>query len=168
MKKFLALPKEKQQRIIEAGFQCFGKMGYKKASAQDIAAAAEISKGMIFHYFGSKKGMYQHLINVSYAEIMEAFKNGFNPEISDFFDRILMLTKCKVDCLKKHPSLLSFLASLCSETDPEVLKETQAVLENGNRIRLDAVLTNSDKEKFKSPNTLNSPGNCLLATEKDM
>lgn len=151
MEKFFALPEEKQKRIIEAGFQCFGKMGYKKASAQDIAQLSGISKGMIFHYFGSKKAMYRHLIQVSFAEIMDAFKNGFDSSVSDFFDRILMLTACKIDCLKKHPSLLAFFASLYAETDPEVSDEVQAVLERGYQIRIENILTNSDKEKFKNP-----------------
>lgn len=151
MDKFLALPQEKQERIIEAGFHCFGKMGYKKASVQDIAKIAGISKGMIFHYFGSKKDMYLYLIQISSAEISEAFQNGFDNTVTDFFDRFLMLTNCKINCMKKHPSLLAFFASLYMETDPEVVEETQIILEQGKKMRIESLLNSSDKAKFKKP-----------------
>lgn len=40
--KFLELPKEKQLKIINAGFEYFGKYGYKGANTEDIANRAEI------------------------------------------------------------------------------------------------------------------------------
>ncbi len=55
MEKFLNLPIEKQNDIIDAGLIAFGTNGYKKASISDIAKAAGISKSMIFHYFRTKK-----------------------------------------------------------------------------------------------------------------
>lgn len=151
LEKFLALPKEKQERIIEAGYQCFGKMGYKKASAQDIASAAGISKGMVFHYFGSKKGMYQYLIKSSFEEIMTSFKEGFDPTVNDFFDRILMMTSCKVRSLKLHPSLLTFFGSLYTETDEEVMDLTQAIMDKAESFQGNSLLNDLSVYKFKDP-----------------
>lgn len=151
MEKFNALPKEKQGRILEAGYQCFGKMGYRKASVQDIASAAGISKGMVFHYFGSKKGMYRFLIQSSFQEIFASFQQGFEPDMTDFFDRILMLTNCKIDCLKRHPALLSFFMSLYTETDPEVTDETSKIQGKADSFRVDTLLKDSDIDKFKDP-----------------
>ena len=58
MDKFLALSEKKQKTIINAALQCFGKFGYEKASINDIAVAAHISKASVFQYFGSKKQLY--------------------------------------------------------------------------------------------------------------
>lgn len=149
MEKFFALPKEKQERIIEAGYQCFGKMGYKKASAQDIASVAGISKGMVFHYFGSKKRMYQFLIQSSYDEILASFQQGFDPTVTDFFDRILMMTACKIDCLKRHPSLLTFFGSLYTETDEEVMDVIRQIMDKAESFRGDALLSDLSTCKFK-------------------
>ena len=44
MDKFLALTEEKRTTILNAALQCFGKFGYEKASINDIAVAAHISK----------------------------------------------------------------------------------------------------------------------------
>ena len=59
--KFFALPEEKRRRIVNAAMEVFGKNEYKRASTDDIAARAGISKGLLFHYFGSKKELYFYL-----------------------------------------------------------------------------------------------------------
>ena len=45
MEKFFALDEKKQNSIVNAALQCFGKHGYDKASISDIATSAGISKG---------------------------------------------------------------------------------------------------------------------------
>lgn len=55
MDKFLALSEKKQKTIINAALQCFGKFGYEKASINDIAVAAHISKASVFQYFRQQK-----------------------------------------------------------------------------------------------------------------
>ncbi len=42
--KFFALPKEKQQRIINAGYRVFSRNSYRKSPVGEIAAEADISK----------------------------------------------------------------------------------------------------------------------------
>ena len=50
LEKFFALDKEKQTTIINAALQCFAKFGYNKASVNDIAVVADISKASVFQY----------------------------------------------------------------------------------------------------------------------
>lgn len=69
--KFLELPKEKQLKIINAGFEYFGRYGYKGANTEDIANKAGISKGALFYYFKNKESFYLYLhefCQKSYAE----------------------------------------------------------------------------------------------------
>jgi len=55
MRKFLSLPQEKQNRIVDAAMNLFGEVGYKKAYISEIAAASGISKALVFHSYGRKK-----------------------------------------------------------------------------------------------------------------
>src|SRR5215468_4323907 len=48
----------KQDRIIAIAMEHFAKHGYEGARAEAIAAAAGVSKGAIFGYFGSKAGLF--------------------------------------------------------------------------------------------------------------
>ena len=52
--KFFLLPEEKQQAIINAGFQVFSRNSYRKSPMSEIADAAGISKSLLFHYFHNK------------------------------------------------------------------------------------------------------------------
>lgn len=149
MEKFLALTEEKQKAIIEAGFCCFGKMGYKKASVSDIASAAGISKGMIFHYFGSKKAMYLYLVNIGYQELIHAFETEFDKNVHDFFDIIISGTRCKIAAMREHPSLMKFLTSIYYESDSEVVTEVQEFLKMGEAFRTNLTLSDIDMDKFK-------------------
>jgi TetR/AcrR family transcriptional regulator len=149
MDKFYALPKEKQNTIIEAALFTFGKLGYKKASAKEIATNAGISKGMIFHYFGSKKKLYLYLLETSFDTMYKAFLNSPYKEVTDFFDRIMLGTKIKLSVMKKHPSLFLFLGRTYSETDPEVVTEIKQFYSQGELFRNDFALTSLDTHKFK-------------------
>ena len=59
--KFYSLPKEKQDRIINAGFRVFSRNSYKKSPVQEIAQEAGISKSLLFFYFRNKKELYLFL-----------------------------------------------------------------------------------------------------------
>ena len=63
--KFFDLNKEKQDRMINASLKLFALNGYKHASTDDIVTEAGISKGLLFHYFGSKLGLYTFLYDYS-------------------------------------------------------------------------------------------------------
>ena len=49
--KFYRLSEEKQQRIINAGFEVFAQNSYRKSPVGEIASVAGISKSLLFHYF---------------------------------------------------------------------------------------------------------------------
>ena len=53
--KFFALPQEKQQAIINAGYRVFSQKSYKNSPMSEIADEAGISKSLLFHYFRNKK-----------------------------------------------------------------------------------------------------------------
>ena len=59
--KFFSLPEERQRAMLNAGYRVFARNSYKKSPMSEIADAAGISKALLFHYFGNKKGLYLFL-----------------------------------------------------------------------------------------------------------
>ncbi|MHA1984599.1 MAG: TetR/AcrR family transcriptional regulator [Candidatus Hodarchaeales archaeon] len=55
------IPKDKKERIITAGIKEFAEKGYALASTNRICQNAGISKGLLFHYFETKKQFYSYL-----------------------------------------------------------------------------------------------------------
>ena len=140
---------EKQDHIINAALNVFGKNGYKKASVADIAEEAGIAKGMINYYFGSKKNLYISLIQIGGKIMVEEMQKRYDPNVTDFFDNLKMMIGIKVEIMKEHPALLSFLGSVYIETSEEVIKETKAYLSNGLSTREKMIFEGIDVSKFK-------------------
>jgi AcrR family transcriptional regulator len=150
LEKFFSLPLEKQHTIIDAALSTFGTNGYKKTSISDIAVAAEISKAMVFHYFGTKKSLYLYLIELCGSTFINAVNEKFDKSVTDFFDRIMLATDIEISMMKKHPAILAFLNSAYNETDFEVRADLRALFTNGEEKNLrKEILDGMDSSKFK-------------------
>lgn len=151
MENFLSLPLEKQNIIIDAALLCFGTNGYKKTSVSDIAAAAGISKALVFHYFGTKKALYLYLIDLCTHIIMNELDEKFDNAVTDFFARIKLAASIEISVMKKHPAILSFLESVYFENDDEVKADIKAILANSEieSLRSKIAFEGTDTSKFK-------------------
>lgn len=49
---------ERRAQLVELGVRLFSERPYDAISTDDIAREADISKGLLYHYFGSKHGFY--------------------------------------------------------------------------------------------------------------
>ena len=120
--KFLSLAPEKQRRIINAALAEFASKGYRKASTDDIVAKAGISKGALFHYFGSKESLYLFLLDWSARLMQEEIYGKIDWAEPDFFARLLQGSKVKLEVLLAYPELWSFWETFMSER-PEIGSE---------------------------------------------
>ena len=48
----------RRQQLIELGVKLFAERAYDEVAIDDLAREAGISKGLMYHYFGSKKALY--------------------------------------------------------------------------------------------------------------
>ena len=65
--------------LVAAG-EAFARHGYHGASMDAIAAAARISKPMLYSYFGSKEGLYTAYLARSGAALLDAVRTAAPPE----------------------------------------------------------------------------------------
>jgi len=147
---FLHLPSEKQHKIIDAALYSFGKNGYKKASVADIAAAAGISKPMVFHYFGNKKNLYLYLLKICGEKLASGVMGGLDKSETDFFKIIRRASELKIAFLEEYPDLMSFIESMYFEEDPEIEPEIKK-LRTQDKGSYDPAkfFENADYSKFK-------------------
>ena len=76
---FIKIRHEKKALIMEKALELFAETGYHATSISQIAKKAEISKGLIYNYFESKKEILDELIITGFATIFLQFdinKNG--------------------------------------------------------------------------------------------
>ena len=150
MEHFLNLPPEKRDNIINAALYLFGRSGYKKTSAADIAAKAGISKPMIFHYFGSKKNLYLYLIDFCGNVVSSGVLDRIDKNEKDFFGRIRLSAEIKLSVIGEYPDMLSFMESMFFETDPDVENEIKKILTlSGSRFDFQQFFEGVDYSRFK-------------------
>lgn len=96
------LDETKKDKILQASLEEFAEYGYEKASTDRISQRAEVSKGLIFHYFGSKSKLYMIIINSCIDEMFDEYKNVKTNNM-DFIGNIKLLMKIKYDFFNKNP-----------------------------------------------------------------
>ena len=147
--KFMNLPEEKKQRILSAALFVFSQNGYKKAAVDEIVAQAGISKGLIFHYFESKKNLflfsYEYCVNLISQEI----NSKLDHSEKDFFRKIELTERIKVALLAQYPYMFDFLKSAYFETAKEVAPELHEMNEKSLNSGFSSLLTDVDYSKFK-------------------
>lgn len=151
MEKFLALSEEKQATIRNAALACFAKHGYEKASINDIASAAGISKASMFQYFGNKQTLYEYLFHYCVTQMRQAYRLDVLDDHTDFFDRVWAASLMKVENLKKHPYVAVFITSAATEHAPDLKDALSSAVAEGKKFTELLVLHEEDRIKFKHP-----------------
>ena len=62
----------RREQLIAVGRELFQQRPYDQVSMDDVAAAAGVSKGLIFHYFDSKRDLYVEIIGRGANDLMQA------------------------------------------------------------------------------------------------
>ena len=123
--RFFALPKEKQQAIINAGYKVFSQNSYKNSPVSEIAAAAGISKSLLFHYFHNKKELYLFLWDKC-AEITIEYLTRYGCyEQTDLFESMESGMRAKMEIIRLYPDMSNFTVKAFYEHDPAVRGEIQ-------------------------------------------
>ena len=107
--KFFDLKKEKQDRMINAALKVFALKGYEHASTDDIVKEASISKGLLFHYFISKLGLYTFIYDYSVKYVMLELSTGVDKNETDYFNLCKQVKQAQVQVMNTYPYMVHFL-----------------------------------------------------------
>lgn len=118
--KFFDLKKEKQDRMINAALKLFAENGYKRASTDDIVKEAGISKGLLFHYFGSKAGLYEFLVDYCSKYMMLETSALASSKEKDYFVIYQQLLGIRTQIMRSYPYMHYFLERATQETSEEL------------------------------------------------
>jgi AcrR family transcriptional regulator len=110
-------PDERRAQLLELGLGQFGKKTYDEVSIDDIADAAGISKGLLYHYFPTKRAFYA-------ATVREACRRLFDAtDVTDLAPGLEQLSRsldAYLDFVDEHgPAYLGLMTSGVG-IDPEI------------------------------------------------
>lgn len=155
--KFFDLKKEKQDRMINAALKVFALQGYRHASTDDIVREAAISKGLLFHYFESKLGLYHFIYDYSVRYMNLELKSTVDAKETDLFEVVRQTECAKMHAMRGYPYMQQFLNRSMAEDSYEALlsieekrvslEETYAAI--NEQIDYETLPTGVDGEKLR-------------------
>lgn len=115
----------KKQELFNACFAEFAQYGYDKANTNRICEAAGVSKGLLFHYFGSKKSLYILCVEQCIADVLGLF-DGFSTDDMSFAEAISAYGSRKLHFFEEHPLHYRLLIGAFMNTPNDVKTELSA------------------------------------------
>jgi AcrR family transcriptional regulator len=120
--KFFDLKKEKQDRILNGALKIFALNGYKNGSTDVIVKEAGISKGLLFHYFGTKQELYRFLRDYSIRFLQLEIRSNVSGSETDYFTIWRQIIASEESIMDQYPYMIAFLESAETETDPDTFE----------------------------------------------
>ena len=124
---FQNLPESKQKLIIDKGIEVFSKFSFTDASTDLITQKAGISKGLLFHYFGSKKNFYLYLLDYAINLLTQASSVDIL-EHKNFYEILFDSMDKKYRLIMDYPNEMHFTNLASKETSKQVVKEKQELI----------------------------------------
>lgn len=128
LEKFHNLPQDKQNQIIKKGIEVFSQTSFTEASTDLITKEAGISKGLLFHYFGSKKIFYLYLLEYCIVLLTTSTANTEEKEKKDFYDLLFDSMDKKMKLQMEYPKEVLFVNQAAKETNKQIAAEKQALI----------------------------------------
>lgn len=75
----------RREQLLNTALELFAKQGFEATSTQQIATAAGVTQGLVFHYFGSKEGLLtavlssRHSFATSMADLLDEAESSQSP-----------------------------------------------------------------------------------------
>lgn len=120
MSEFTLHDDARRSRILEAALKEFAAKGYKKASTNTIVREANVSKGLLFHYFISKKDLYVFIVESALDAISQELNDGVNFADRDVIKRISTSAIIKIESYIKHPLFSQIFETVQFVEDEEI------------------------------------------------
>ncbi|SFC01243.1 transcriptional regulator, TetR family [Alkalibacterium subtropicum] len=115
---------KKKSRIINSSMKQFSRHPFKSVSTNVIVKEAGISKGLLYHYFGTKEKLYEYLEYFTINVLTERIVNKVNWDQPDIFMRIKEISMIKFRLFEDYPHLADFSLKIFQDkTTEEILKK---------------------------------------------
>ncbi len=98
-------------RILNKALELFSTKGYDATSVREICEAAEITKPTLYHFYGSKEGVYRALVDGA----LEDFRRDLRADLEaagTAEDRLKRVARGYFRSARSQPELTRFLFSL--------------------------------------------------------
>jgi AcrR family transcriptional regulator len=129
-------PEARREQILAAARRLFEQGGYDAVSMSDVADAAEVTRGLVHHYFGSKRELYLDVVRsvLGEAPALVAPQEAGSPE-----EMVARNAHALLDYLAANRGMLLAMAP---SADPGRDPEVAALADAAREAAVDQVIRN--------------------------
>ena len=98
-------------RILQKALELFSDRGYDATSVREICEAAGVTKPTLYHFYGSKEGVYRAIVEGALERFSANVIRTLSVEGS-LRDRLGRMARAYVDAAVREPDLARFLMAL--------------------------------------------------------
>ena len=125
LESFEKLPEEKKARILSTGISAFSQKSYTDVSTDALTRQCQISKGLLFHYFGSKKNFYLYCLEKAMERLTE---EGAEASGSDFYDILFDSMNRKLSKCMEYREEMHLVNMASRDASGEIAEEKEGIL----------------------------------------
>ena len=118
---------ERREDILAAARTVFGRKGLAGAKISDVAQAAGLSHGLVYHYFDSKEAIYADLVEALFARAtldLQRLERGKGSPVA----RIRAFLEQRLERIRTEPDMFGIVMQACLHPDA-IPASTRAALE---------------------------------------
>jgi AcrR family transcriptional regulator len=110
-----AFKKEKEEAILEAALKIIKDKGFHRARMSDIATAANISYGLVYHYFKTKEDLFEAILYRWWDSLFQLM-NDINEAQSDVKMKLRHIIDYFLDTYQDNPELVNIFITEISRS----------------------------------------------------
>lgn len=137
---------DRREQLIEVALRLFSRRAYAEISVDEIAAEAGVAKGLLYYYFGDKRGLYIAGLQRLADDMLEEFSKVADDTDAEPMQRLTRGLDTHLAFIERYPDgYQELLASASSHP------EMQEIVERGQRLIVDLIVANIPPEVPRTP-----------------
>ena len=137
------LTSETAVKLVDNATELFNEFGYAGTSINDIAKKAELSKGILYHYFSNKDELYIFCLKKCITDFIDFMEQNI-PKTSIDTENLIKVVELRFVFFDKNPQYKNLFHNLISSKPSHLSKEileTRQILTESN-IKFLEILSN--------------------------
>ena len=98
-------------RILKSALELFSDKGYEATSVREICEAAGLTKPTLYHFYGSKEGVYRALVEGALERFRSDILRALSGE-TPLREQLCRVARAYVDAAMREPDLARFVMAL--------------------------------------------------------
>ncbi len=130
---YLSIMEDNRSRILSSSIKLFSLRGYDAVGVQEIADSVGVTKPTLYHYFGSKSGLLQTILDETFQDLFSALDQvEYNRNVIDSLEAV---AKIYFDFAQRHSAFYRMQLSMWfSPIESETFKAIAATNERQQKL----------------------------------